>query len=379
MNVCYVHDFCLYRDEKGRIYTAVGLPEKYFDRFFNFGCTNVSLITRNRKENKTSIRLLGFTKINTSKINLPVPINSYMTLFSPTSIFKIIRTIKRSDLLVINFPSLIGLLLCFLNIFIKKKYILEVAADGDQFSSKKGGLLITLLFKMSFNFFVRKSSGAIYVSNFLRNKYPHSEGVISSNVYIDKVHYPVAHNQSLQVKKSINILFAGGVNKRKGISTLLESIKQLVNNGNNKIMLNIAGGHFDSDYEATVKNMELNDNIKFHGLLDKVELIELYRNADIYVQPSIAEGIPRAAIEAMSFGLPVIATSLPGFEEILPRECLVKTGSFNEIVIMIEKVINDAPFRNKLSFTNSKRAEDFLLPILDKKRSDFYNKILGRK
>jgi glycosyltransferase involved in cell wall biosynthesis len=377
MNVCYVHDFCLYRDENHNIYTAVGLPEKYFDRFFNIGCTKVTLMTRNRKSNKTAIKSLGFEEIKSHRIDIPIPIKGYISLLSPRSIFNVIKTIKNSDVLVINFPSLIGLFICFINLIINKKYILEIAADDNQFLSKRGGRLITLLFKSCFLFFVRRSSGAIYVSKFLLHKYPHPAGIVSSNVYIDEVIYRQNPIYDINNKKNINILFAGGVNKRKGIDTLLKAIEILVGQNKNNIMLDIAGGHFDRDYKTIAAEMGLANNVTFHGLLDKVDLMKLYQTADVYIQPSFAEGIPRAAIEAMSFGLPVVATTLPGFLEILPNECLVPVGSHVGIATVTQKIITSKCFRNKVSFTNSKRAEDFLLPILNNKRNEFYQKVLG--
>lgn len=377
-SITYIHDFC-FRLNGNDIYTAVGMPENYFDRFFDVGFETVFLISRNKKESIDSILSGGFDKIHTKNIVMPVKIENYLSLIKPNILVDIIFTIRNSDLLVINFPSVIGLFVWFLNLFIKKDYTLEVAADYDQFSSKKFSILLTLAIKVLFSTIVKKSKGVIFVSKYLCQKYKHLNSIVASNVNIDNVYQEKSLVEPLIKKSIVIITMAGGVNKRKGVDVAIEAMLQLKNEGLNNVFLNIAGGHFDDDYSSFVGNVGLNDNVVFHGLLKKEALHKLYSRTDIYIQPSRAEGIPRATIEAMSFGLPIVATELPGFKEILSKNCLVLPGSSKELAKIIKMFLFDVNFYNSNSERNIDVAKDYLCVNLRNRRARFYETVLWWK
>ncbi|MHA6608530.1 glycosyltransferase family 4 protein [Photobacterium damselae] len=371
MKISYVHDFRFYTNGT-ELYTAVGLPEKYFDRFFNAGVSIISIISRSSTKEESEIVSMGFEKILNENLSIGSSFGNYFGLFSPRNIVATYKEISSSKLIVINFPSITGMYIYGLNIFANKPYIVEVAAGSDQFLSKKGGGFVTYLIEKIFPKVVSKSNGAIYVSSHLSVKYPHNISVVASNVYISKTRKA---NRILVKEKNVEILFAGGVNRRKGIDTLLLSIQQLVEDGFSNIRLNIAGGHLDRDYQAMAEELGIKDFVIFHGLLERAFLNELYDKADIYVQPSLAEGIPRATIEAMSYGLPVVATKLPGFREILDEEFLVSIGDHRELTQKIKNLIQEEDLYRDVSARNLSRANDFLISTLDSKRNEFYEKV----
>ncbi|WP_420745568.1 glycosyltransferase family 4 protein [Photobacterium damselae] len=371
MKISYVHDFRFYTNGT-ELYTAVGLPEKYFDRFFNAGVSIISIISRSSTKEESEIVSMGFEKILNENLSIGSSFGNYFGLFSPRNIVATYKEISSSKLIVINFPSITGMYIYGLNIFANKPYIVEVAAGSDQFLSKKGGGFVTYLIEKIFPKVVSKSNGAIYVSSHLSVKYPHNISVVASNVYISKTRKA---NRILEKEKNVEILFAGGVNRRKGIDTLLLSIQQLVEDGFSNIRLNIAGGHLDRDYQAMAEELGIKDFVIFHGLLERAFLNELYDKADIYVQPSLAEGIPRATIEAMSYGLPVVATKLPGFREILDEEFLVSIGDHRELTQKIKNLIQEEDLYRDVSARNLSRANDFLISTLDSKRNEFYEKV----
>ncbi|CAK2950761.1 Gt5 [Vibrio crassostreae] len=367
--ITYVHDFCFKKNGQD-VYTAVGMPESYFDRFFEANYESVSIISRNIDGDLSSILSSGFQRIKSKSIILPVSIRNYFQLLSPFRMFSLCKVIRETDLLVINFPSLIGLFIWFVNLFIGKPYTLEVAADYDQFYDKKFGWLPTFIFKKIFSTVVSKSIGCIFVSSFLATKYKHSNSIVASNVNISCVDEGEVKCIS-ENTGTLSILLVGGVNKRKGVDVAIKASKIFEDSTGVSVTLDIAGGHFDDDYLSMANEINFN-GLNLHGVLSKDELAVLYKNTDIYIQPSRAEGIPRATIEAMSYGNPVAATDLPGFGEILDSRCLTRVGSDEQLSNIIQMLRSDSNFYYSMSVKNKNVARNFLYSTLQKKRVDFY-------
>lgn len=337
-SVLYIHDFRFIRDYQGNVYTAVGMPERYFDRFFDSGYKNVIILSRSITLSKDEIVKSGFTKIENKNIILLCDIKTYVSLFSPAFIKKLHNNVKQYELTVINFPSIIGTFFYFINFFYRKNYTIELAAGKEQFKGKRLGSLVSCLHGFIFPRIIRRSLGYITVSKYLASTYPHPNIEIASNVYIDKVQAPRSQLVKFSSKRKAKLLFVGGLNKRKGFDTLLDTMVLLKRNLGDFFELHVAGGHSDIDYELVSEKLCISDMVFFHGILDFSGLDALYRCSDIYVQPSLSEGIPRATLEAMSYGLPVVATELPGFKEILPSECLVPTSDPLSLFHKIKKI-----------------------------------------
>ena len=76
-------------------------------------------------------------------------------------------------------------------------------------------------------------------------------------------------------------------------------------------------GILRNELEEKVVDFNLQDNIVFLGHVSRSELISLYQNAAIFVLPSHYEGLPTVLLEAMSCGLPVVATAVSGNVDVI--------------------------------------------------------------
>ena len=102
---------------------------------------------------------------------------------------------------------------------------------------------------------------------------------------------------------------------------------------------------------------------------------EYYDSLDLYIQPSKQEGLPRAVIEAMSRGCPVIGTSIAGIPELIPKVCLFKKGSTEEVAKAVERVLKTD--LEKLAKRNFNKSCEFSRDKLVKKREAFYDIFLA--
>jgi len=114
-----------------------------------------------------------------------------------------------------------------------------------------------------------------------------------------------------KINNKIKFLFAGGIEKRKGIHEIFKAFKYLEKLKIKNFELNIAGSVSDEvkkEFNEFIKNK----NIKYHGILNYKELIDLMFNSHVFVFPSRVEGSARVVPEAMAAGCAIITTENTG-------------------------------------------------------------------
>jgi len=120
---------------------------------------------------------------------------------------------------------------------------------------------------------------------------------------------------------------AGIINRGKNIETLIRCLpKQRAQN----IYLMIVGESFtqaDLDYkeylQGLAKELEIAKQVIFTGWLEREELLKIYLASDLFVMPSMSEGMPNVLLEALGIGLPCIGSDIPGIKDILHYEDLM--------------------------------------------------------
>ena len=117
------------------------------------------------------------------------------------------------------------------------------------------------------------------------------------------------------------ILFAGRLDKIKGVSYLIKAFREVLEKFP-KCRLMIAGsGYYDMYFQEA---KDICTKITFTGLLEKKELYELYQIADIGVVPSLFESFGFVAVEMMMHQLPIVATATSGLNEVVDDTCALK-------------------------------------------------------
>jgi glycosyltransferase involved in cell wall biosynthesis len=111
------------------------------------------------------------------------------------------------------------------------------------------------------------------------------------------------------IKKG-QMLFVGTIEHRKGLHLLLEALL-LLKSETNHFFVNILGGVVESDYYDNllqkIKEYGLENNVVFRGRVSDEEKEFYMKTSDFFVFPSLLEGYGMVIIEAMAFGLPVLA------------------------------------------------------------------------
>jgi glycosyltransferase involved in cell wall biosynthesis len=127
----------------------------------------------------------------------------------------------------------------------------------------------------------------------------------------------VAHKEEFKLKPGDFIyLSIGRLTVQKGHIYLLEAALEVLNHFSGHSVFLIAGeGHLHDFLKQKAIQLGIQESVHFLG--NREDITELLTLADVFVLPSVWEGLPLALLEAMSAGLPIIATSVEGVENVI--------------------------------------------------------------
>lgn len=170
-----------------------------------------------------------------------------------------------------------------------------------------------------------------------------SLGIDPSNIAIvhNGVPGPVRMNDLHGAEQPCQILFLGSMTKRKGVADLLNALS-LVGKATTNWKCTIAGNGKLDEFKLIAASLGIEKHVTFFGWANEDKSRDLLRSSDILVLPSYNEGLPLAILEAMSFGLAVISTSVGSIEDaVIDSETgiIVAPGSISELSSAIETLI----------------------------------------
>lgn len=151
---------------------------------------------------------------------------------------------------------------------------------------------------------------------------------------------------------NIKLLTVGRLTPEKGLIYLLKALK-IIREKRHKFVLSVVGdGKLDKELRNVACDLDLSDSVIFRGCISsKSELLVIYQDADIFLLPSLTEGIPKTLYEAMARGVPIIATSVGGVPNIIKDSengLLVPSANPEAMAEAILRLINDEELRIKL-------------------------------
>lgn len=163
----------------------------------------------------------------------------------------------------------------------------------------------------------RRLDKIIFISSDIRkelieNQYPLEKLVyIANSVDTDRFKPPEKHENL----GSNDFLFVGRLDEQKGLDYLIKAMDIIKSKESNVRLFIVGDGQLRNHLEELCKKLELENHIVFVGFTHDV--LRYYQSAKIFVLPSLSEGLPLSLLEAMSCGLPVVATIVGGNAEIV--------------------------------------------------------------
>ncbi len=163
------------------------------------------------------------------------------------------------------------------------------------------------------------------------------------------------------------LLYVGRIVPRKGIEYALHAFHR-VREREGRFKFVVVGEGERSYMNSLVrlaKQLRIYDDVNFLGQVSDEELPPLYRDASLFIFPSLVEGFGLACLEAMACGTPVIASDIPGVREVVidgSTGFLVPPRNHIELAKAILKSTTESALMRKLSHNASQRAKQFSWP-----------------
>jgi glycosyltransferase involved in cell wall biosynthesis len=149
----------------------------------------------------------------------------------------------------------------------------------------------------------------------------------------------------------ITFLFVGRLEEQKGLIYLIEAVRRL-KSGVGKFTVQLVGeGSQRSHLEKLVDAYGLGNYVKFTGRLDLKSLRDIYLDSDIFVLPSLWEGMPLTLLEAWASGLPVILTSVGNIPELcvnMENAWIIEPGNAMDLFNAMFELIKSDELRDRL-------------------------------
>ncbi|HZJ41880.1 MAG TPA: glycosyltransferase [Patescibacteria group bacterium] len=149
--------------------------------------------------------------------------------------------------------------------------------------------------------------------------------------------YFVSEEKHRSIDNRITIGAMGRLTTQKGFSILIESVEKIKEKN---IEVIIAGqGDLELELKKRIGKLNLNDKVRLVGKVDPKKFLS---QIDIFIFPSLWEGLGLAALEAGAMNVPIIASETGGIKEIITNESgfLFKTGDEGDLANKINYVIS---------------------------------------
>lgn len=165
---------------------------------------------------------------------------------------------------------------------------------------------------------------------------------------------------------------AAAVNVRfKGQRFIIKAIAKLKKQGITNFEYQIVGGGSNKKLRVLAERLGVSDQVVFKGSIVHDQIFDWLDSIDIYVQPSLQEGLPRAMIEAMSRGLPCYGTKTGGIPELINPACVCSNNRriADKFVVFLKEHTSEKAI--KLAIENYHEAKKYEASVLRKRWQDF--------
>ena len=181
---------------------------------------------------------------------------------------------------------------------------------------------------------------------------------------------------------SLVVGYVGWLIPIKGVTHLVNAMAKVVQRHPNSLLVLVGKGDEKGEEEVKlskqVENLGIADNVRFLGWRPDVN--EIMGCFDIFVLPSLNEGMGRVLVEAMSAGLPIVASRVGGIPDLVKHGkngLLVPPANAGALEQAISDLLSDKSRRKHLGETGKKMCRPYSVEAMVDKIDNLYSRLLG--
>lgn len=187
--------------------------------------------------------------------------------------------------------------------------------------------------------------------------------------------------KKLGIENKKRILFVGRLTPQKNVQTMLKAISHIAKFRDDFVFLIAGDGFLKKKLQAMTRDLHLQERVRFLGRIPHTYLTHLYNLSDIFLFPTIFEGLGRAVLEAIASGLPIITSNYGPVTELVTHEkngLLVSPDVPEEISQAILRLLDDTSFRRELGKYSRASAEKYSFSRINQLEIEFIKNTIDR-
>ena len=377
----FIYDSRLALDNNGTYYSRGAFSQKVLDRYLEV-FERITIVARRAEGNVDYTKMNPITSDKVAVVFIPDTRSSIKDYLNPV-VNKKIKTIIQEQLkedraIVVRVPSMNGAIAAKCCENMKKPVLVEVVGcpwDSYWNHSTKGKLMAPYEWYKQRKT-VKNADYVLYVTNqFLQRRYP-TNGINAgiSDVELNPVDKGVLEKRLRKIADHQGIFCIGtaaAVNvPYKGQKYVIEALAELKEKGHTNFEYQLAGGGDATALQELAKALGVEEQIRFLGNIPHKNIFSWLDELDLYIQPSLQEGLPRSVLEAMSRGLPILGSQTGGIPELIGFDYIFSQKDSEEIALMLQKL--DVKTMTVMAKGNFEEAKKYSKEIISKSRFDFY-------
>ncbi len=165
-------------------------------------------------------------------------------------------------------------------------------------------------------------------------------------------------------------LYSGRLRTRKAVAVLLEAWALVIAEEPEVRLTVVGSGEQRKALDLQHQRLGLGESVAFTGGVPREEMLRLYNQADVFVLPSIYEGLPLAILEAMAAGLPTVVTKVSGNPEAVSHGetgWVVPAESADALATAMLALVRDPAERKAMGLAAAQRLQEyFSIPVVSR-------------
>jgi glycosyltransferase involved in cell wall biosynthesis len=302
-------------------------------------------------------------------------------LFGPAVIRHVRGVLARADAAIVRLPSGLGLVACREAMRTGKPWLAEVVGSCWDALWHHGSLRAKAaawpLDRLN-RHHIARAPFALYVSReFLQRRYPcRGQTFACSDVLIERPRPEVLERRLASIRAAgrrrpiLGIVGSLDVDY-KGHETALRAVALLRSSGR-PVTLRCLGAGDPARWRARAAALGITEDLEFTGALPGGDPVRDWMDGlDLYLAPSLQEGLPRALAEAMSRALPAVGARVGGIPELLEDGWIHAPRDHRGLARRIRLLLDDPDQRTAAARRNWEATRDYAPELLDARRAGF--------